>query len=112
VERRTINSTCEFIEERSGNSRGRFTGLASIYYNTADSGTEFVLWDGPQGRAVERIMPGAFDRALRENDDVIATFNHDMNWPLADTETGSLQLANEQKGLRYRFDFNPDDPQH
>lgn len=112
MERRFITTNCEFIEERAAGAPSRFTGLASVYYCPEDEGTQYTLWDIPTGKAVERIHPGAFDRAIREQDDVVATFNHDMNWPLADTPTGTLTLVTEPRGLRYRFDFNPDDPQH
>ena len=52
---------------------------------------------------VERIMPGAFDRALRDADDVRALYNHDPNMVLGRTRSGTLSLVSDQRGLRYEI---------
>ncbi len=111
MERRYTSVPVEFVEARDGQNTGTFSGLASVYYNKEDRGTEFVLWERNGSKAVERILPGAFDKALSRQDDVIALFNHDRNWPLADTSTG-LTLRSEARGLRYTFPYREDDPQH
>jgi HK97 family phage prohead protease len=55
----------------------------------------------------ERVAPGAFDDVL--NDDVVALFNHDPNFPLARTTAkgdGKLELfLNENGDLGYRFNI-------
>ena len=50
----------------------------------------------------EQIKEGAFDGVL-END-VRAFFNHDPNFLLARTSSGTLKLSTDKKGLKYRFD--------
>jgi HK97 family phage prohead protease len=52
---------------------------------------------------VERIRPGAFDRAIRE-DDVRGLFNHDPNHVLGRSGPGTLRLSVDSKGLRYEID--------
>ena len=49
----------------------------------------------------ERIKPGAFDGVL--DNDVRAFFNHDPNFLLARTSSGTLKLSTDKKGLKYSF---------
>jgi HK97 family phage prohead protease len=73
------------------------SGLAAVYYNSADpTGTQYQLWDN----YFERIMPGAFDRAVKE-DDVRALQNHDPRLLLGRSLAGTLQLELTQEGLSY-----------
>ena len=85
-------------EDRSDGESGGLSGYAAVYYDGSPA-TEFKLWDG----AVERIMPGAFDRALREEDDVRALFNHDPSQLLGRSSAGTLELESLSDGLRYRI---------
>jgi uncharacterized protein len=71
-------------------------GYASVYYDASEPATEYWLWDD----MVERIMPGAFDRAVRE-DDVRALFNHDPSWILGRSTSSTLGLLLDAVGLRY-----------
>lgn len=50
----------------------------------------------------EEIMPGAFDSVLE--DDVRAYFNHDHNFILGRTASGTLRLNVDEKGLGYEID--------
>ncbi|MDX1538834.1 HK97 family phage prohead protease [Arsukibacterium sp.] len=50
----------------------------------------------------EIIMPGAFDDVL--NDDVRATFNHDPNFILGRSSSGTLRIATNDDGLGYEID--------
>jgi HK97 family phage prohead protease len=52
---------------------------------------------------IEYIEPGAFRDALKTSD-VRALFNHDPNYILARTASGTLRLEEDGKGLRYQFD--------
>lgn len=76
-------------------------GYAALFYD-GTAATEYVLWPG----TVERIMPGAFDRAVRE-DDVRALFNHDSNFVLGRRRPGddepTLSLSIDNVGLRYEI---------
>lgn len=87
------------IETRR-DGRPTIVGYAAVFYDPADPGTEYML-DPPD--IVERIMPGCFDRALRE-DDVLARFNHDENLLLGRTRSGTLRLVVDRRGLRYEID--------
>jgi hypothetical protein len=49
----------------------------------------------------ERIMPGAFTRALEENQDVRHLVNHNVNLVLGRTKTGTTTLRQDAKGLAF-----------
>ncbi|MEO1063737.1 MAG: HK97 family phage prohead protease [Actinomycetota bacterium] len=88
------------IERRGGDDAPPvITGYGAVFYREGDPGTEYQLWSN----CVERIMPGAFDRALRE-DDVRSFFNHDANLLLGRNRSGSLRLEVDDVGLRYEID--------
>jgi len=74
-------------------------GYAAIFYRAGDRSTQYQLWPG----AVERIMPTAFNEALKRGDDVRALFNHDPNLVLGRTKAETLGLAVDQIGLRYEI---------
>lgn len=75
-------------------------GLAACFYNAADPGTEYELYQD----FYERILPGAFDRAIREQDDVRCLFNHDANMILGRSTAGTLKLSINSHGLHYEAD--------
>ena len=96
IERRmTPDSRAELRE--SDDQKPMIGGLAAVYYNGTPS-TEYELFDG----AVERIAPGAFDRAIRE-DDVLGLFNHDPDNVLGRTSSGTLSLTSTADGLSYEL---------
>jgi len=78
------------------------TGYGAVFYNAADPGTEYTMWSD----FVERVMPGCFDRSIRE-DDVRSFFNHDENQILGRNQAGTLALSIDPTGLRY--DVEPPD---
>lgn len=78
----------------------KVVGYAARFYDAADPGTEFELWKG----TVERILPGAFARAIRE-DDVRALFNHESSAVLGRNKASTLRLEEDEKGLRYEIDL-------
>ena len=51
----------------------------------------------------ERIEKGAFSDALKRSD-IRALFNHDPNYILARTTSGTLEVTEDKKGLFYRFE--------
>ena len=77
-------------------------GYASVFWNDQPS-TQYMLYDD----LAERIMPGCFDRAIRE-DDVRALFNHDANCLLGRNTSGTLKLSIDKTGLAYEIDTNSD----
>lgn len=97
MERRDLPATV-VLEKRDDGQPGKIRGVAAVYFNPADQRTEYQLWDG----AVERIMPGAFDRAIKE-DDVRGLFNHDAGAVLGRTKAGTLTLESRADGLHYEI---------
>ena len=101
---RRFNSESVGIETRE-DGKQVIVGYASVFYNAEDPGTEFGL--GPKLK--ERIMPTAFNRALTEQQDVRALFNHDPNHLLGRRGAGTLTLSVDAVGLRY--EITPPDTQ-
>ncbi|MBS0252601.1 MAG: HK97 family phage prohead protease [Proteobacteria bacterium] len=56
----------------------------------------------------ERIAVGAFDRTLRENEDVLGLWGHDWNRVLSRTTSGTLQLRADRIGLFFTMDAPED----
>lgn len=87
------------VEARADGSK-EIAGHAAVYYREDDPGTEYRLWDD----LVERIMPGAFDDAIKQRHDVRALFNHDPSMVLGRSEASTLRLDTDATGLRYTID--------
>lgn len=88
--------------EKRDDGKPLIVGYGAVFYDPSNPGTEYDLrssWGG----FVERIMPGAFDQAIR-NDDVRALFNHDVNEILGRSGAGTLRLSVDKVGLRYEID--------
>lgn len=91
------------LEKREGGDEEQYPNIAgygAVFYNPEDAGTEFRIYED----YVERIMPGAFSRALKDGDDCRCFFNHDQNYILGRTVAGTLKLSQDAKGLRYEVD--------
>jgi HK97 family phage prohead protease len=107
-ERRMQRAFPTRIEER-GDGDSFIEGYAAVFFNPADpENTQYDLGFG----ITERIMPGAFNRALAERQDVRGLGNHDDNWLLGRTSSGTMQLTVDNVGLKYRINGNPEDPDH
>lgn len=78
-------------KEEGGNSTDVVTGYAVLFDNETD-----------MHYFREIVVPGAFDDVL--DDDVKVLFNHDPNQLLARTESGTLRIKPDKKGLYYEFD--------
>jgi HK97 family phage prohead protease len=59
----------------------------------------------------EKIRSGAFTRVLSESPDVIGAWNHNWDYVLGRTTSGTLTLEQTDKSLRYLIDVNPEDSQ-
>lgn len=100
IERRAVPQAMSNVGvESRAEGDERITGLAAVFHREGEPGTEYKLYDD----FVERIMPGAFDRAIRERDDCRALFNHDPDHVLGRTEAGTLMLSIDARGLRYEI---------
>lgn len=82
------------VELRDRNDGGlRVVGYASTYDQP------YPIWGGAAaGGFDETIAPGAFDKSVREKDDVRFLVNHD-GVPLARTKSGTMTLEADEVGL-------------
>lgn len=87
-------------EIRSSDGAPVLTGYAAIY-NTYSKNL---------GGFVEQVLPSAFDDSLSRSVPVVARGNHDPNWMIGSTETGTLRLSSDDTGLRYEIDLDEMDP--
>lgn len=100
MERRYLAANIANVAIRAeGDGTGMIHGYGAVYYDGTPN-TEYQLWPG----MVERIMPGAFARAVNQKDDARALFNHDTNMVLGRVSAGTLRLAEDNRGLRYEID--------
>jgi HK97 family phage prohead protease len=95
-ERRYLPQAQAQVEIRDDGEQ-KITGYAAVFWR-GEPGTEYTLWEG----AVERILPGAFDRVLQTSD-ARALFNHDPNQLLGRQSAGTLRLSVDSIGLRYEI---------
>lgn len=70
------------------------TGYAAVFNSETDL-----------GYFREVVKPGAFKRAIKEKQDVRALWNHDPNYVLGRTKSGTLRLEEDKHGLR--IEINP-----
>lgn len=61
------------------------------------------------GSYMEKVAPGAFAKTLADGADVRALLNHDPNYVLGRTKSGTLSLKEDDIGLAY--EVNPPDTQ-
>lgn len=96
-ERRVISSPFSLRTTRSASGKDVrvISGLAVVWAPARSSNL---------GGFVEEIDPRAFDASLKRKDDVTALWNHDPNYPLARTTSGTLRLSKTKRGLAYEFD--------
>ncbi len=78
-------------------------GYASVFYDGSEA-TEYQLWSYGNERCVERIMPGAFARAIKEEDDCRALYNHNPDAVLGRTSAGTCTLREDETGLAYEIE--------
>ena len=88
------------IQKRS-DGKAMLVGYGAVFYNPADAGTQYEMWE----ECYERIMPGAFDRALREMQDVRCLRNHQPDSLLGRVASGTLRLSIDNRGLKYECDL-------
>jgi len=81
------------VEARMGEDDGarRLSGYAALYNTEARIGRMFR----------EVLETGAFRAAVDRGDDVRALFNHDANFVLGRSLSGTLTLTDDERGLRY-----------
>lgn len=70
-------------------------GYAAVFNSPTNIGGWFT----------EEIAPGAFSKAISENGDIRALFNHDWNNVLGRTKSGTLRLSEDERGLKFEVDL-------
>lgn len=106
MERRLLKS--EVRVEREGSNK-KIRGTAAVFYREGNKGTEYDLAGYGMPGVKERIMPGAFKRALGRGQggnkdrgqDVYAAINHDPSLVFARTKAKTLRLSVDDTGLHY-----------
>ncbi|GAB6470136.1 HK97 family phage prohead protease [Bacillus cereus] len=68
------------------------------YVNVVDR--ESRMLPSPRGYFKEKIVPKAFEKALKKAKNVDLLFNHDKNRKLGSIENGNLELYEDNIGLR------------
>lgn len=58
----------------------------------------------------EVLAPGCFTRSLRDFPDVVALLDHDSGRVIGRTSAGTLELYEDQQGLRFRLMPDPSTP--
>lgn len=100
MERRFIATSVAAVRAaKRDDGKPIIAGYGAVFYDGTPD-TEYKLWDD----MVERIMPGAFDRAISEQHDVRGLFNHDPNHVLGRTKSGTMKLSIDAKGLAYEIE--------
>lgn len=82
-------NTVDF-EIRSEGDGMTFTGYASVFNSSSED----------LGGFREFVAPGAFKRSLQSRNEIKLLWNHDTNEPLASVRGGSLQLQEDNYGLK------------
>jgi HK97 family phage prohead protease len=81
------------VERRDGDTPPVIKGHAAVFNEFTDIGGMFR----------EQVLPGAFKRAIKE-DDVRALFNHDANFVLGRNTAGTLRMKEDKQGLSIEID--------
>ncbi len=98
LEQRTTRGTVEFRAAKPGKKMPGMKGYALKYNRLSQN----------LGGFVERVLPGAVDKSLADGVDVLARYNHDDNFLLARTLSGTLDLSSDDTGLLYDVAELPD----
>jgi HK97 family phage prohead protease len=102
LERRNNHLSEVRLESRADGQSPMIIGVGAVCYDGTPD-TEYELWDFGSERCIERILPGAFDKALSRPDDVRGLFNHSPDHILGRTKSGTMKLSVDAKGLSYEI---------
>jgi HK97 family phage prohead protease len=78
------------FEVRAEGDGMTFTGYASVFNSPSED----------LGGFVEYVAPGAFKRSLQSRNEVKLLWNHDAGEPLASLRGGTMQLVEDERGLK------------
>jgi hypothetical protein len=83
-----VNTTS--FEVRAEGDGMTFTGYASVFNSPSED----------LGGFIEYVAPGAFKRSLQSRNEVKLLWNHDAGEPLASLRGGTMQLVEDEVGLK------------
>jgi HK97 family phage prohead protease len=83
-----VNTTS--FEVRAKGDGMTFTGYASVFNSPSED----------LGGFIEYVAPGAFKRSLQSRNEVKLLWNHDAGEPLASLRGGTMQLVEDEVGLK------------
>ncbi|SHK48823.1 HK97 family phage prohead protease [Paramaledivibacter caminithermalis] len=97
MERRTINMTELRVKSKPNSEEGEKTvrtieGHAAVFNKWSEKMGGFFPYK-------ERVLPGAFKDSI-EKDDIRALFNHNPDYVLGRNKSGTLELKEDEKGLK------------
>jgi uncharacterized protein len=78
------------FEVRAEGDGMTFSGYASVFNSPSED----------LGGFIEYVAPGAFKRSLQSRNEVKLLWNHDAGEPLASLRGGSMQLVEDERGLK------------
>ena len=79
------------LEVRENSTTGMsFTGYASVFNSPSED----------LGGFIEYVAPGAFKRSLQSRNEIKLLWNHDSGEPLASLRGGTMQLVEDERGLK------------
>lgn len=90
-ETRTFDITGLQTRDGTENESVLISGYAAVFNSKTSIGSYFE----------EVIAPGAFSKAISDNGDIRALFNHDWNNVLGRTKSGTLRLVEDNRGLKF-----------
>jgi uncharacterized protein len=95
TDKKEIERRCLLAAELrvDGGDSPKITGYAAV----------FDTWTDIGGMFREKVAPGAFKKSLKEAD-VRALWNHDPNYVLGRNKAGTLNMKEDDKGLRVEID--------
>lgn len=94
-ETRTFDITGLQTRDVTENESVLISGYAAVFNSKTSIGSYFE----------EVIAPGAFSKAISENGDIRALFNHDWNNVLGRTKSGTLRLEEDERGLKFEVEL-------
>lgn len=100
VERRTLTAN---VEVRTGAESPVITGYAAVFDSLSET-----LYESDYGKFREKVAPGAFRKTLQAQNITLLIEHRDL--PLGSTRAGTLELAEDSKGLRFRSVLDGSDP--
>lgn len=93
-ETRVVNITGLTTRDGTENEPAKISGYAAVFNSPAAIDEWFT----------EEIEPGAFARSISDND-IRALFNHNWDKVLGRTKSGTLQLSEDERGLKFEVEL-------